>query len=371
MPNRPKCLILTSRTGGGHVSLAESLRDILDPDFTVEIVDPQPKVFNLHYRLVTRYALWLWSAEFGWSDTPRRARIAHRIFTALVRKQLSALVRDLRPDVIITTYVFLSYEVMRVLADLGLTIPLAMLYSDPKSLHKAWLTEHAAAAVLAPTPETYDYALAAGVPSDRLHLVGWPVRAQFFRARDIDRAGVLAELKLDAAKLTIFLQGGGEGAARFAKTIDTVLASSPHLQVILAAGTNASLLQRYGAKPNVHALPFTKEIARFMAAADVVMGKAGPNALFEAVTLGKPFIATAYIPGQEEGTLDFIRRYGLGEVALDADSQRAVLTSLIEDRQRLAAMQASVDKYRLWNMRANESIAPVIRSVVEQSSRPH
>ena len=47
--------------------------------------------------------------------------------------------------------------------------------------------------------------------------------------------------------------------------------------------------------------------------------------LFEAVTLGKPFIATAYIPGQEEANLEFIRRHKLGWVALKPDQQLALL----------------------------------------------
>jgi 1,2-diacylglycerol 3-beta-galactosyltransferase len=245
-----------------------------------------------------------------------------------------------------------------------------MLYSDPNSLHAAWLTEHAAAAVFAPTRETYEYARTAGVSGDVVHLVGWPVRAQFARARGVDRTRLLKELHLDPKRLTVFLQGGGEGAARFAATVDAALASSPDVQVILATGTNAALYERYATTPNVHALPFTREIARYMAAADVVMGKAGPNTLFEAVTLGKPFVATAYIPGQEEGNLEFIKRHGLGEVALDAGAQRELLASLTADRPKLAAMHASVEAYRAWNAEANASIVPLIRSLHVSDKQP-
>jgi len=66
-------LILTSKTGGGHVSLAEALRDLLDGAHAVEIIDPQPRAIHWHYRLVSRYALWLWAAEFRAANTPARA----------------------------------------------------------------------------------------------------------------------------------------------------------------------------------------------------------------------------------------------------------------------------------------------------------
>jgi 1,2-diacylglycerol 3-beta-galactosyltransferase len=114
----------------------------------------------------------------------------------------------------------------------------------------------------------------------------------------------------------------------------------------------------------VAALPFTREIAPLVAAADVVMGKAGPNALFEAVALGKPFVATAYIPGQEKGNLRFIREHQLGWVALRPEEQRALLVGLICAPAQLVAMRASVNAYRAWNMAATETILPLVEKLI-------
>ena len=386
MLDQQKILILTSKTGGGHISLAESLRDLLIqngqaegedtkiacPPENITLLDPQPGFFHWHYRLVSRYALWLWAAEFQFFDTPGRSLLAHHVFTRLVRRQLHRLLDELRPGLIITTYPFLSYEVSRVLEQRASRVPLVMLFSDANGVHAAWLSERRAA-TFAPTRETYEQALAAGFAPERLHLVGWPVRAQFSRPRLFTgeaRAETLSRLGLDPSRFTVFLQGGGEGAARFSRTIDTVLASGESdgdaAQVILATGTNRALLARYKDARNLAALSFTSEIAPFMAAADVIMGKAGPNMLFEAVTLGKPFIATAYIPGQEQANLPFIQRHGLGWVALHAHEQRALLTTLLHDsaRVQLSAMSATVDAYRRWNNAANQRIVPLLSALL-------
>src|SRR6266436_10342597 len=128
MLSQKNILILTSKTGGGHVSLAEALCDLIKNDAqagseendkdtketkapAITIVDPQPGFFHLHYRLVSRYALWLWAAEFRFFDAPGRALLAHRLFTHLVRRQLNALLDKVQPDLILTTYPFISYEV--------------------------------------------------------------------------------------------------------------------------------------------------------------------------------------------------------------------------------------------------------------------
>ena len=358
-------LLLTSKTGGGHISLSEALRDRLEQRYTLEMVDPQPRFFHLHYRMLSRYALWLWSAEFRLSDTPRQALLAHRLFTPLVAGELKRLIERLQPVMIITTYPFLTYEVTHVLTSVNAHIPFVMLFADPNSVHSSWLTERRAAAVLAPTRETYEQALATGFDPARLHLVGWPVRAQFTRAvSEVERNAILTRLGLDPTRFTVFLQGGGEGAAQFGQTIERVLGIGQNLQVILATGTNRSLLTRFSSVQNLAALPFTKEIAPFMAAADVIMGKAGPNMLFESVTLGKPFIVTAYIPGQEEANLEFIRRHQLGWIALEAGQQRTLLTRLSSNDSELQVMAETVDTYRQWNASANEKIVPLLEDLL-------
>jgi len=97
----------------------------------------------------------------------------------------------------------------------------------------------------------------------------------------------------------------------------------------------------------------------------VIMGKAGPNALFEAVMLNKPFIATSFIPGQERDNLSFIQRYGLGWIALQAEEQRALLSRLICQPDELRAMSGSIEAYRLWNAAANARVCQVARALLD------
>src|SRR2546422_9710021 len=174
MSEQPAILILTSKTGGGHVSLAESLRDRLHTNYRVEIIDPQPTFFHWHYRLVSRYALWLWSAEFRALDTPQKALFSHRIFYRLVARQLHTLLDRIQAVLVITPYPFLSYEAMRVLKQRSSFIPFVMLLSDANGVHASWLTEREASVPLATTRETYAQALDVGFAPERLHLVGWP-----------------------------------------------------------------------------------------------------------------------------------------------------------------------------------------------------
>lgn len=373
MAEAPRALILTSKTGGGHVSLAEALRDRLENDFAVTVADPQPGLIHTHYRLLTRYALWLWRAEYAFSDTPRRALAAQRFFSLSGLGPMRRVVDQVDPDVVISTYSFFNDAVQRAVQMARRRAGLLLLLSDPEIVHSTWLTVRDVDVVLAPTRETQAQALTAGFAPDQVQLSGWPVRRQFRDQATLDRAGLLAQLHLDPRRFTIFLQGGGEGAAKFAATVEGLLAlqgqadsgAARPFQIILAVGTNDALRARFQGIPGLYPLPFTKAIAPYMAAADVIMGKAGPNMLFESVTLGKPFIATTFIPGQEEPNLRFIRRHGLGWVALDIPAQRDLVQSLLADPAQLAAMQTSVAAYRDWNDQAGATILPRTLDVVQ------
>jgi len=351
-PPRPRVLILMARTGGGHVSLAEALRDRLHPAMDVTIADPIAAVVRWHYRVVSRHARWVWSLEYNLTDRPALAMLTHRTNTLLSRSRLNHLLDAVRPDMIISTYPFLTWEVAQIVRERGEQTPLILLFADPESVHQAWLSARQAWA-FAPTREVQQQAAQAGFEASRLYLSGWPVRAQFWHAADYSRAAVCAELGLHPEHLTIFVQGGGEGAAGFADTLNSIQAASRDagrpLQIILAAGTNTALIQRYTGVAGLRVLPFTPEIARYMAAADLVMGKAGPNTLFESVSLGKPFLATTYIPGQEAGNLAFIERYRLGGVALTHAAQYQQVRALLDSPRRLAGLQVTVANYRRWN----------------------
>jgi processive 1,2-diacylglycerol beta-glucosyltransferase len=258
----------------------------------------------------------------------------------------------------------LSYEVARVIERDAVKIPLIFQLSELEKVHSTWLTVKNADAYLVPTREIFAQARERGIDESRLHLTGMPVRRQFLEDYGANKHAILATLDFDPQVFTVFLQGGAEGAAGIDHTVQVMLTSGRPIQIILAVGTNKQLASRFAGIDHLSVLSFTKTIAPYMAAADVVIGKAGPNFIAEAIMLGKPFIATAFIPGQEAPNLRFLERHNLGWVCLAAATQQRVITSLVNDPSALTEKANSVRAYREWNLRANEQIYSVIERLV-------
>ena len=380
MDQQRKILILMSETGGGHLSLAEALREQLQSDYLIRIEDLLPRLLPSLYRVVTQQALWLWSCLYHVSDTPPVARFAHRGILPLIRPRLLTLLESFQPDLVLSVHPLLTHAVKRVLDLHAPRTPFAMLFCDPASTSATWYTEREAAANFVPTAEMAAQALAHGFDPTHLHEVGWPVRRQFTSLRDVPREQVIADLNrrlqwdLDPDRLTIFAASGAEGATHIEQAVRLVLAQGEDTQVILACGVNWSLYRRCQGTRSLYALPFTSQIAPFMAAAHLVMGRSSPNFLFESLTLGKPFIATSSLPGQEEGNLRFIEQHGLGWVTLESTQLRALMGELANDfscqGSMLDTMRATVVAYQRKNMLAKASLVPHIRALIDHRDQP-
>jgi 1,2-diacylglycerol 3-beta-galactosyltransferase len=60
-------------------------------------------------------------------------------------------------------------------------------------------------------------------------------------------------------------------------------------------------------------------MAEYMVAADILISKAGPGTIAEAAALSLPVMLTSFLPGQEEGNVNFVVDHGFGSYISDDD----------------------------------------------------
>ena len=358
--SKPTILILTTHTGGGHLNLAQSLKDILGTTCEVAIVDPQPVLVDRWYASVSRHSLKFLERQFTFTNNETASSGLHRVLTLLSFRRLHCVIERVQPALIITTHALLSYATARVNERRRERVPLVFQLTDLGRLHMTWFTEKQADAYLAPTREIFSQALDQGIEKNHLHLTGRPVRRQFLEVSPGRKSETLAALDFDPATFTIFLQGGAKGSAGVDRTIESLLSTGMPVQIILAVGNNKSLATRYAGIERIRALPFTEAIAPYMAAADVIAGKAGASFISEAFMLEKPFLITAFIPGQETPNLQFIEQHNLGWVCLETGAQNELLIKLASNPGMIAAKEDSIRAYKSWNTQANQHIRPII-----------
>jgi UDP-N-acetylglucosamine:LPS N-acetylglucosamine transferase len=366
--DKPVVLILTTHTGGGHLNLSHALKDMLEASYQVVIIDPQTEFVDRWYAAVSRYFIPFLKWQYICTDNEIASKWLHYINTSSILQRTLTIIEQVQPQLIITTHAFLSFATARAIERSQKKIPLVFQLTDLGRLHVTWFAEKHASAYFAPTREIYAQTLEQGIDKERVFLTGRPIRSQFLHTSSDERSSILTEFGFDPSVLTIFLQGGAKGSASVDRTIERWLCVHAPIQIILATGNNRSMASRYAGSKQVKTVSFTERIAPYMAVADVIAGKAGASFITEAFMLEKPFIATAFIPGQETPNLHFIKQHNLGWVCLETENQQTLLTQIANQPEMIAEKVESIRNYKAWNMQANQNILPIIDRLLSESA---
>lgn len=203
--------------------------------------------------------------------------------------------------------------------------------TDLFDLHRGWAFPRADLIVV-PTEEARRTVLERRVPAHRVRLLGLPVDLRFRPPAFGEQAALRRGLGLDGGRPTVLVIGGAEGSGSLVQHV-RALAWRPHdWQVIAVCGRNQKLLRRMSSlrlgTPTL-VLGFVDSMPELMRASDLVVTKAGPGAIAEALTTGLPLILTGYLPGQETPNVTFVTTNGIGVYAPRSEQLRAAVERML------------------------------------------
>jgi 1,2-diacylglycerol 3-beta-galactosyltransferase len=93
----------------------------------------------------------------------------------------------------------------------------------------------------------------------------------------------------------------------------------------------------------VRVLGYVDNMAEWMRSSDVVVSKAGPGTIAEALCCGLPLLLVWYLPGQERGNVEWVVDIGAGRyVPRDEQLVDAVAELATPGSEALATMRAAV-----------------------------
>ncbi|MGH7496417.1 MAG: undecaprenyldiphospho-muramoylpentapeptide beta-N-acetylglucosaminyltransferase [bacterium] len=131
--------------------------------------------------------------------------------------------------------------------------------------------------------------------SQRVHVVGNPVRANLQERTSAQREAAAAKWHLEAGKITMLVFGGSQGARRINEVMIELLprlAAIPHLQILWATGPTHfdKIAPKIGSHHAIHAVPYLDDMNLAYALADFVFSRAGASTIFELAQCGLPAI---------------------------------------------------------------------------------
>ncbi len=376
---RPKILILTTSLGGGHTAaakaIAAAIEQVFPGRFEVKVLDALKeaklvvsldKIFVPFYtQSVRNLKGYPYKAFYAATDSSHE--IMRKLLATVFKTDAEAILRREDPDLVISTFWFIGYAVA--LAVKGQPWPkkvkVVSLITDSGDVHKMWLMSNEDA-VLVSTPETIEFAAALGAPKEIMHYLGFPLDARF--ANLPHRLEVRRKLGLDPRKFTVLLTGGGLGLNRKLLSVARLLAKTKTgAQFVYVTGQDKATqtrLERLKFIDSTAVLGFVGNMPELLAAADLVVGKAGWISLCEAFAAKRPVVVIDMVPGQEEPNAQLVERQGVGWVLTNPDEAAAKIVDLIENPANLKAVESNIEKLK-FDANAAPKIAEFIAGMLE------
>ena len=360
MKSKPRVLLLSATSGAGHVRAAQALEKAFQArgDCVVEHIDALQYVSKLFQRAydkayisMVRRAPELMGVLYDRTDRPwhhpRRRLALDRLNTG----PMIRLLKQMQPDVCVATH-FLPAEILAwLIAKKKLRARNAIVVTD-YDVHAMWLCRTVDRYYLA-IEEAAEYLAHLGVPREKLRITGIPIDPLF--AVPVNRADARKHLALDPDATLILISAGGYGIGPVEQLVKDLLALQKPWQIAAIAGKSEKTRKRLeevaktagdlsSGAAKLCPVGFTTEMEKYMAAADLMVGKAGGLTTSEALSRGLPMALIEPIPGQEERNADHLLEAGVAIRCNNLPAAAWKIAKLLDDANRLMQMREAAGR---------------------------
>lgn len=362
-------------TKQGHQSIAEAIREKIEREapgqYEIKIFYTK-MLMSFFYDSLYRIAPAALKSSYDLSiriieKDAELSKLIFKYFHDYTRKSTNRFIKDNQIDLAISAY----FPFRPVLEEASLTknIPHLNIITDPRNVHPWQIFPQSAKNLFFDQLNISTYQ-----KKCRARVAGWFVGERY--EADYDQKTVRSDLKIKD-QLTFLIVSGSEGSTAVLKILPALINCRQPVQIFIACGKNQvfydnvlgirrSLKLFSQSKAKIIPLRFTTEIHRYMQAADLVIGKAGPNTLFESVATLTPFFAITHI-AQEAGNLDIIKEWQVGYVEENGQAASKKLLEIIRHPEQLAKFQPGLKKLKAYNQKASQILMEEIKAALKNS----
>lgn len=365
-----KILYLFSDTGGGHRASTNALIAAVNkihPEIKQEMIDVFAEcsaflnIFAKLYGPITKYSPKLWGTLYNFLNDPKKLKTLENTAVPLIKDELAERIKLIKPDIIVSLHPMTNHIVVKSVKELKKEIPIITVVLDPITFHPAWVCPEVNLLIVA-TKQAKKLALKYGMPKEKIRILGIPIDPRFLEKKK--KKAARKELELKENLPTILMMGGGEGSGGMGRIIKEIQKNVKNIQLIVVCGKNKSLENRLKEQSfpfPIKIFGFTYEIPFLMDASDIIITKGGPGSIAEAMAKDLPMIITSWLPGQEEGNIEFVKTAQIGYVETKPLKIAALVNYMVKgnDVERFRKNIKTVSKPR-----ASIDIAKIIVSYI-------
>jgi len=328
----PRVVLLTAAYGEGHNAAARNLRSAFaELGVDAEIVDLfthfSPHFYERSRRVyltTINRAPKIWAVTYHLID---RMPGVGRLLTAMprARRSLARLLEEKQPDTVISVYPAYAYFIQALYKGTKRPFRFYTVVTDSITINSIWYRAPSDV-FFVPNEQTLRIMVAAGVSSERLRDIGFPVPLRFARSRPPRPDPVHGEKGRVLFMINAGMRGAREMVSKFLEM------SRHHLTVTVGRDERLrkelELVAR-GRPIEIHG--WTDQMPELLMTHHLLVGKAGGAAVQETIAARTPMLMTSVVPGQEEGNARLLIENGCGALCRSVDELIARIDRLFAD----------------------------------------
>jgi UDP-N-acetylglucosamine:LPS N-acetylglucosamine transferase len=320
----PSILFGISDTGGGHrtgaVAVDAALDGLAGDNMKRHIIDILASTGvplirdapDLYDQLSTRW-LPVYDLIFQLTDGRYRVDALTQFLYLSAHRNIVRVLEATRPDLVVSVHPLVNRLIGNARRTYKLSFRFVTVVTDLVTAHAAW-ADPGAELCIVPTREAYNLFRTRGIPAEKLVQTGFPVHPKF-AAYGGTRREARERLGIELDPFTLLVTSGGVGSGQLRDLVLDLDRAYPGQQLLVVTGRNVALRQELlalGLRSNIHIYGFVDNMEELMAASDIIITKAGPGTLMEALVMRRPVIVTEAVGMQERGNIDFVLNHELG-----------------------------------------------------------
>lgn len=373
--NNKKHPISIFTTIWGHKSIAVAVKNALEDKYNayLNLIKPTPlsaMFVNVIYTLFPSFN----KIPYKIAQNPRVDSVLNKYNSRSYRKIIEQFIKEQKPEVVISTYFPFNSSLVKLSEKYKFT--LISILANPKTFFPSEIIPNAINFVF--DDETERECLKVGILKNNIVKSGWFVRNDFQKFYNKTNLRKSINLKTDIFTITVI--GGSQGMVNILKIIPAYFKIKKRIQVVFICGKNKKLfkllnifksISKFNSKKLVKIIikNYVDNIHTYMQASDLVIGKAGPNLLFETVATHTPFFAISHISGQEDGNLEIIRKYNIGFVEENPIKVVKLARNIINDPRVLKRFHKPLEKLAQYNKNSYQILRDKINKTLLQKQR--
>lgn len=347
-----KILILYGSYGGGHLSAAKAIYNLINENYTDTIVEMMDcieyinKYINIlstkAYTEMAKKAPWAWGRVYKSAEKGPLSKISNNSNKLMARK-LHTYLKVFEPDLIISTHPFSSNMCSYLKRKNKLQCKIATIMTDFE-IHNQWLMNNKYTNDFFVSNEHMkNEMIKLGINQNKIFVTGIPVSERF--SCTFNKLEIFNEFNLNPLLKTVLFFAGGEyglGKNKTEEIFNVLVNNFSNLQVIAIAGRNVEMKEHFenivknaNKSSFIKVLPFTNKVPELMSIANLVITKPGGLTTSESLISGLPMLIINPLPGQEEQNAEFLEKNKIGIWLKKNDNIKETLENFINNDTQL------------------------------------